>query len=748
MGTIRWSADTASHENDSPGTVIIGAPGSGKAIWNEEQIITPNGMKKIKNIKVGDRLYGKNGQITKVLGVYPQGKKSLYKVTLADGRSITVTKDHLFTVGRKSHGEFKFLVTPVSELLQKGIRDSGGSCKYFLQNNDCIQYKPKKYKVNPYIIGAFLGNGCKSVGALIFSSPTEEVPKKIAKLLSEDLGKPVYAERNSENNYSWEFYYENNIDMEQRRRVWAKDLDSTLVKLLTKTKSAERRIPKKYKYGSEEQRYALLNGLLDTDGCIHSETRGNVDYSSTSLELLKDIAEVVRSLGNYYVNIQKKVDIREGREQNSPGYVLYIGCDPVRKSRLFTVSNKLERAIKATAKETNRHYDILRIISIEKLHKKDHCTCFLVDAPDHQFIAGQTVVTHNTFFMVNIAATALGMGKRIIAIDPKDDFQRLYNINKNIHIIDINNIKPGALNPFEFLKDYDEEGNEKRLDTTTLMTIIESLCGTIDDKMLTAISPIVQDFINIRSREGYVDLQDVTDYFFRNENEYAQLIGTKLDTFASSSYGPLLFTRNKNVEPLQLRPDESIVITLDGLKLPGYDRPMNEYNTEEKLSATIIYIIAKKLFQILSRPVDKIPTLFFCDEAHILFNNPQMMEVISRYLSLGRSKNTAVILASQGISKFPANIAQYTSSKFMFKSARVESEAFLDMFADSDYGPNAIDKDTIMEEAENFIQGRCFFIDRKHRNGIIDIKSIYDPKLITSNPFEKKNIYKNDETEE
>ena len=125
-----------------------------------------------------------------------------------------------------------------------------------------------------------------------------------------------------------------------------------------------------------------------------------------------------------------------------------------------------------------------------------------------------------------------------------------------------------------------------------------------------------------------------------------------------------------------------------------------------------------------------------------------MMEVISRYLALGRSKNTAVILASQGISKFPANIAQYTSSKFMFKSARVESEAFLNMFADSDYGPNAIDKDTIIEEAENFIQGRCFFIDRKHRNGVIDIKSIYDPKLITSNPFEKKDIYKNDETEE
>ena len=52
-----------------------------------------------------------------------------------------------------------------------------------------------------------------------------------------------------------------------------------------------------------------------------------------------------------------------------------------------------------------------------------------------------------TFFLRNIAANCLGMGQRIIAIDPKNDFNNLKNVNRDIEIIDIEHIRPGALNP-------------------------------------------------------------------------------------------------------------------------------------------------------------------------------------------------------------------------------------------------------------------------------------------------------------
>ena len=55
--------------DDAPGTTVTGSPGSGKAIWDEENILTPDGMKKIKDIKLGDFIFGKNGKPTKVIGV-------------------------------------------------------------------------------------------------------------------------------------------------------------------------------------------------------------------------------------------------------------------------------------------------------------------------------------------------------------------------------------------------------------------------------------------------------------------------------------------------------------------------------------------------------------------------------------------------------------------------------------------------------------------------------------------------------
>ena len=731
MSTIKWSPVVAAAMNQAPGTVIIGMPGSGKALWNEEVVYTPTGIKKVKDVKVGDKLLGKDGQAVTVLGVYPQGKKRLYKVTLLDGRSIICSKDHLFTVGRRSHGQVKYLVTSVADLMKAGLKATDGSCRFFLQNNDCLKFPPRKLKMSPYVFGVFIGNGCKSNGSLILSAPDEQVPMKVAQILSKDLKRDVVAIKNSENNYTWNFFYKDSFCLPKRQPVKAKDLDSSLVTLLTNTYSKDRFLPEKYKYCSEEQRMELIRGLLDTDGSISLE-KGVVSYCSSSRQLIKDIIEVLRGLGGFHVT-ETKPDVR--RPHTS--YTIYISCRHDRKPSMFTLKSKLERAVRSCTKADRIQYDRVRIASIEKLEKKDKCTCFLVDAPDHQFIAGDVVVTHNTFFMINVAANALGMGQRVIALDPKDDFAKLYNVNPHIHIVDINNIQPGALNPFEFLKTYDDDGTERKVDTNTIMTIIELLCGKLDKETLIAINPIIQDFVNTRSLREYVDMQDVADYLFQVDNEAAQHIGTILTSFEGSQYSQLLFTREQNVEPLSLRPRESIVISLDGMKLPGYEKDPEDYNPEEKLSSAIIFIIAKKLMQILTK-FDKVPTLFFCDEAHILFNNREMSDVIERFLSLGRSKNTAIILASQGITKFPKNISQYVTSKFMFKSGRVEAEAFLDMFDNAELDPaKAIDRTAIVYAASEFKSGTCFFIDRLNRNGIFMVKSVYDHSLLTSNPFKK-----------
>ena len=344
-----------------------------------------------------------------------------------------------------------------------------------------------------------------------------------------------------------------------------------------------------------------------------------------------------------------------------------------------------------------------------------------------------------TFALLNIAANCLGMGQRVIAIDPKNDFDKLYNVNPSINIIDINKIRPGALNPFEFLKKIDNKGKITFIDTATLMTIIEIMCGKLDRNTIIGITPIVTDFVTKCKTTGdYVDMQDVADYLYANQNESAQTVGTMLKMFEDNKYGKLLFTRETNVKPLVLSPTDSMVISLHGLSLPDYSKKPEDYDANERFTSAILYIITSKLMDILSGD-NKVPTTLICDEAHLLFGNKEMGSIIDRFLVLGRSLNVATVLASQGISHFPDGIANYITTKFMFKSSMEEAQLFLDKFDTSKINPSsAIDVESIVSSATNFPTGTCFMIDRLNRNGIIRIKSIYDISLLTSNPFAKK----------
>ena len=355
-----------------------------------------------------------------------------------------------------------------------------------------------------------------------------------------------------------------------------------------------------------------------------------------------------------------------------------------------------------------------------------------------------------TFFLINVAANCMGIGQRVIAIDPKNDFNKLYNVNKNIKIIDISNISPGALNPFTFLaKTNKETGEEESIDTATLMSIIELLCGKLSSDVTTAITPIVTDFVTkSRNSDDYVDMQDVADYLFANKSEQAQLVGTLLKMYEDNQHGKLLFTREQNVEPLRFNNTDNMVITLHGLALPDYNKSIDDYDPNERLTSCIIYIIARKLMDILSSDVE-VPTTLFCDEAHLLFVNREMSTIIDRFLRLGRSLNVATVLASQGISNFPEGISNYITTKFLFRSSIDEATDFLNRFDTSKLdASNAIDINSVIAAITKFPTGICYMIDRAGRNGVIRIVSIYDKDLITSNPFAKKRDKDNSENEE
>ena len=101
--------------------IINAVAGSGKALKNGTPVLTSDGYEPIESLKVGDRVYGADGKLHNVLGVFPQGKKKLYEVVSTDGVAVPCSPDHLWTLYNKDFSACKTMTT--EELDKKLMRN-------------------------------------------------------------------------------------------------------------------------------------------------------------------------------------------------------------------------------------------------------------------------------------------------------------------------------------------------------------------------------------------------------------------------------------------------------------------------------------------------------------------------------------------------------------------------------------------------------------------------------------------------
>ena len=72
--------------------------GLGKEQPYSEPVLTPNGYALMGDLKVGDFVVARNGKPTRVLNIYEQGEKNVYRVTFSDGTSTRCGLEHLWNV--------------------------------------------------------------------------------------------------------------------------------------------------------------------------------------------------------------------------------------------------------------------------------------------------------------------------------------------------------------------------------------------------------------------------------------------------------------------------------------------------------------------------------------------------------------------------------------------------------------------------------------------------------------------------
>lgn len=371
------------------------ATGIGKSVPNNVIIPTPQGNKKVGDIKPGDYLFDAFGKPTKVLAIYPQGKKEVWEVTFKDGRKARCCKDHLWSYciqGQRLESKKNrcFSTNTLEEISREELYKEGQGYQILVPMQKAVQYPKKQYLIDPYILGLLLGDGsfrCQNNHkSLMFSSFDEELVNHISNTMNWNS-----KQYQNHSQYSWYFEFKN--DLKGHKDVWVEDLLGDYPELLN-VYSENKFIPSEYLLGNIEQRFELLNGLLDTDGSVDKE-KGRIFYCTVSPKLKDNVVELARSLGF------KTSVVEDSHKNTNLYYKIEISGTPEDKIKLFKLQRKKDLILEWFNNGKRKENNLFNpIIKIENLKYPEEMTCFLVDNEEHLFLMNDFIVTHNTRSMI------------------------------------------------------------------------------------------------------------------------------------------------------------------------------------------------------------------------------------------------------------------------------------------------------------------------------------------------------------
>ncbi|MGL5581533.1 MAG: hypothetical protein ACRDCE_11300 [Cetobacterium sp.] len=336
-----------------------------------ELYLASGGTTTIGECSVGDVIIGADGKPTIITRKSEVFHKPMYELLLDDGRTLKVSNDHLNQVWLKNFNgsnkpTYEEHTLTTDELLKLPLVkvDANGHKRPLIWVQDC---KPIEFEENTdqlidaYTVGVLLGDGsmnAKSSGnvPVVLTAHEDDWPT-YEKELPYPLGK-MYRDKRNPTTIS-------RTVLGINRFVSMHGLD---------THGNFKKIPDEYLYGSVEQRLALLQGLMDTDGACSAD--GKSTFSSNSKTLVEQVMFLSRSLGGQarWVSTGKDTHYKAAVRINMP---------------MFRLERKLVR-------QRPPRMDKISIVSITPI-ADEPSQCIAVDNEERQFVAGKGLVrTHNT----------------------------------------------------------------------------------------------------------------------------------------------------------------------------------------------------------------------------------------------------------------------------------------------------------------------------------------------------------------
>lgn len=353
-------------------------PGVGKAQPLNSKVLTPNGFRSMGSLKIGDEVISGENRISHITGIFPQGMKPVYEIEFDDGSKCKCTDEHLWkcqTRDDRRAKEQKYRIIELKEMMKNLYVENGKRKNYSIDYVDPIDFPKKDLPLHPYLMGVLLGDGGFTQSSIIVSLPDDYIKEKVEKLLPEDDCLSL----REKYDYRIKRKTKNNKPSKTRQVLQNYHIDGC--------GSSDKFIPYDYLWAAKEDRLELLQGLLDTDGCISSKS---IEFDSTSYDLAIGVIDLVHSLGGFAsLRFSETWYTKDGERvpcKNSYRVLIEFPCNEL---KFFSLPRKAE---KYNPKRTT----IKRFVKDVKYLYDDQCQCIMIDDPCHLYITDDYIITHNT----------------------------------------------------------------------------------------------------------------------------------------------------------------------------------------------------------------------------------------------------------------------------------------------------------------------------------------------------------------
>lgn len=394
-----------------------------KGLALDTPIPTPNGWTTMGDLKVGDKVFGSDGQETTVVIKSGVHNRPCYKITMSDGSDVICDNVHLWQVslaGTKmtDKSEKTLDADQLFELFSSLQKDRRGSI--VIKNPKPLQYPEQDLPIDPWVLGAWLGDGHRKTGSLTIGAQDFDDMTSIVMEKWGDFSVSKEKKRNPSHNDVFTVTLtkprQDRCGFGHDQSLHKANYESTDTCLMCSNRTSRQRngtldperdpartniplrgllkannllrnkhIPELYLRSSVNQRLELLRGLMDTDGHF-SDKKGICVFVSSDKTLAHSVRQLIKTFG-----ISTRLYEIADKNGNKSCQVVFspVGINPFRLKRKAGLVDG--HVFKEPRMALGRRIKVMeRVESVPT-------QCIQVDAPDSLYVCGNGLnLTHNT----------------------------------------------------------------------------------------------------------------------------------------------------------------------------------------------------------------------------------------------------------------------------------------------------------------------------------------------------------------